>query len=837
MGKATIKAAKGDGLYSVDIIYDTTAFAARKAMLEQRIAAAVAELVSLESRKITAALDENTAAVQLDFAISEKDLKLVEEAAQQWREELAMLQSIEAAIKSTKARKLEATVALQTLLKTPPDPRTVDAWCVDCSDDLTGDVGTIEIAGEEEKGVVIVPGFESAVYDATRDGLLRKREHCGPAEVFLAGAMLPGWQKWNDTYRNGTITAMSSDNCTVALDGQTSTHQGLNINLVAVVTAAFTYMDCHADAFEVGDRVIVRLQQGQDWLAADVIGFESNPKACPGGITHISQAGVRSAWEKKADVLIEKTIRDAKWLAHGNHYWYGSDGTVLSWFGPNGRYSIGPSTFGRVRVGDVICSQLPYPLAFGATFDRVTQVLDDTPQIIGASQYGGLWDIAALEGITATAVYSNGKIIASSRAGSRVCGAWIYQGVLVTASAYSHGTLFEAHNLTTHEVKELLYQEHRIDFSYATNGVPMGDMVIRAAHNTTPWRAKGDGSIAKVERYVTTWEGEENQALQIFLTAQMSGGGWDDIAVTAAGGPPTGSTTTSFSRFGIISNSYNHEPFGSDIDSSRSATAVITDYYMDQEFNATVHITSGGHSRETDLVMRLDGGYYGVGLYEKTGWYTVDISVGGGPTFNFSTHSEETAGAPGGLGGGYIPISSSTTASGESLCLMDMRFGLYIYRTDSGSSGYNGGMTLEDIARWVNYDEEGSGHNSSVRQWYCETPQGGAVLLHSDTLAARAVSTGVSYIGDWMTEETTTVEGNVPVYIEDFNRFGENKILISPLPWAVKDPRGLVATCFEFWKVVDHGDDPDTIEPAAAVNFVDGIEQNLVTSPLPIGVV
>jgi len=125
-----------------------------------------------------------------------------------------------------------------------------------------------------------------------------------PEQLFFNVATLPGWQKWMPMYRVGTITSISYEDDTASVDldearssatgigssGSPTTNtdwggpegdprglrvnQGMPLDQIPVV-----YMECNADAFEVGDRVLVEFVD-QDWDGARVIGFESNPKPC-----------------------------------------------------------------------------------------------------------------------------------------------------------------------------------------------------------------------------------------------------------------------------------------------------------------------------------------------------------------------------------------------------------------------------------------------------------------------------------------------------------------------------------------------------------------------------
>lgn len=161
----------------------------------------------------------------------------------------------------------------------PGDP-TIGAWCADLTEDLSGDVGTIEVPGE--RGAVnIHPGYDDAgAYDEDRDGQLFPAVAQTPAQCFFNLAMLPGWQKWKPTFRYGTITAMSEATCSITLDDAESSQQELDINdNLALNGVGFDYMDCDQLAFEVGDKVLVKFE-GQDRAAPKVVGFKDNPAAC-----------------------------------------------------------------------------------------------------------------------------------------------------------------------------------------------------------------------------------------------------------------------------------------------------------------------------------------------------------------------------------------------------------------------------------------------------------------------------------------------------------------------------------------------------------------------------
>lgn len=164
-----------------------------------------------------------------------------------------------------------------------PEDETISAWCADYSEQLIGDVGTIEIDGEKNN-VLIRPGYtDSAAHIPSRDGQLQNIMAMTPEQAFYNMAMAPGWKKWMPTYRIGTITSIAGDICSVNIDaavsqivnaGSKSINESNTLSNVDIV-----YMDCNGAAFQEGDRVVVQFY-GQDFDAPKVIGFEKEPKEC-----------------------------------------------------------------------------------------------------------------------------------------------------------------------------------------------------------------------------------------------------------------------------------------------------------------------------------------------------------------------------------------------------------------------------------------------------------------------------------------------------------------------------------------------------------------------------
>lgn len=154
------------------------------------------------------------------------------------------------------------------------------AWCTTLTEDLAPGQypATLEIPGESALILIAPNGRAWTPFD----GRLRAREIMSPEQAYFNAAILPGWQKDKPTYRWGTITAINidADTADVSLAAATSSAQDLNINPSSTLSAVpVVYMTCNAEAFEVGDHVVVQFL-GQDWSDPRVIGFLDNPRPC-----------------------------------------------------------------------------------------------------------------------------------------------------------------------------------------------------------------------------------------------------------------------------------------------------------------------------------------------------------------------------------------------------------------------------------------------------------------------------------------------------------------------------------------------------------------------------
>jgi len=286
MGRGTVISGGTDGEYQVSIDYgsqDAQEIIARLqdrqteilqtvSDLEAELASVQSDLVAANSRLSTAISDYNN-----DNDLSQpvkdatQDLLYFRSREQQLVAELKVQNAMHADL----GKEIER---LQSLDLT----ETKTAWCVDFTESASGEVALLDI-NSDTQATVIAPGGRA---HAVGDGVMVDRHVQSGAQLFFNVATLPGTQKHLPTYRAATITAINEadDTCDVSLDAATSTEQNININQSSTLTdVPVDYMTCDAEAFEVGDRVVVEFF-AQNWATPTVIGFLSNPRPCGGDL-------------------------------------------------------------------------------------------------------------------------------------------------------------------------------------------------------------------------------------------------------------------------------------------------------------------------------------------------------------------------------------------------------------------------------------------------------------------------------------------------------------------------------------------------------------------------
>lgn len=407
MGKATITGGGTDGLYTVDMDYGRALATARAAKLLTRITALGPQITEAQ-----AAYDAQLAVVAAQGVLTNEAIDAYVLATRispnpaDWADERAAYDAAATKLLTEKAKLAPLLAKLQDLQSTQaqlnkergywqsvPVEETRAAWCVDYTEDAAGEVATVDIPGESDR-ILIAPGGRAQV---STDGELVAREVQDPNQVFWNAAVLPGWQKFKPTYRVGTITALDleGDTADVALDEAVSSAQSLPINRFSTLTAVpVVYMTCNAQAFEVGDRVVVEFP-GMTWDNPRVIGFVSNPKPClvwpdyvlyridlnqsawanTGTIQVFNQvsgspliySGIESALEgtRALEIFVDdSTIQGVPFVSglssdFGNlSIWTGSENTIPALTGGTNQISAPPCTSYDISVGSTFTVKL-----------------------------------------------------------------------------------------------------------------------------------------------------------------------------------------------------------------------------------------------------------------------------------------------------------------------------------------------------------------------------------------------------------------------------------------------------------------------------------------------
>ena len=285
MGRGTIVSGGTDGQYVIDMDYGTARADQLITYLETTIANLDTAIANAESAASTASVSLTAALSALNSAIvtyngdeSEENRATLDAATEAAAESATANDKATVKVTSLKYQKMALESRLASVEAIDTTERAT-VWCVDLTEDASGTVGTIEINGEGNQGVLIVPEGRAP---EDSDGWMRARAIQSAEQAFYNAAILPGWQKYAPTYRTGTISNIDYDNdtCTVTLDAATSSAQDLGINQAGLLEGVdVEYMNCNAKAFDNNDAVVVQFV-GQSWASPKVIGFVSNPKPC-----------------------------------------------------------------------------------------------------------------------------------------------------------------------------------------------------------------------------------------------------------------------------------------------------------------------------------------------------------------------------------------------------------------------------------------------------------------------------------------------------------------------------------------------------------------------------
>ena len=295
MGKGRIVSGGTDGLYTVELLHNRERIQAEIEFLTTKLAELQTELDALELERDGFVAERNAIATEIDTAIAnaeEGEIPDVEALLVELAQMSARIQAQDVRIGMIQGRMLEARKRKEMLEAVPADP-VQQAWCADFTEDLAGEVATVEVPAEGVVGQFLTwrraqirPGYAGrSNYSAARDGQMFHRDGQVGYQAYFNAAILPGVQRWRPQYRVGVIDSINraADTCTLTIQGEDSSAQALLIDppdlQYTKAGVPIEYMNCDSVAFEVGDRVLVEFT-GRDWDQPKVIGFESNPRPC-----------------------------------------------------------------------------------------------------------------------------------------------------------------------------------------------------------------------------------------------------------------------------------------------------------------------------------------------------------------------------------------------------------------------------------------------------------------------------------------------------------------------------------------------------------------------------
>ena len=295
MGKGVITAnINGEGLYTIDYIYNAQAILDRIAALDKNLQI----IEKIDRPQIEASISIQTQvwyeakqALDLAIGLGEPEEVIYEKTANM-NEEWRKIQELETTLANTIVQMVSIENTISHLKSKAIEKKSVSAWCTDYSINIPIGtvVGTMEFPGEGpdvKKPVIIQPGTTSDAnfeYDASRDGILTQGYALTAARVFYTLAILPGWQRWTPLYRLATIASVDKEADTVNFHFQNikSSYHGLDTiptGEIYQTDIPVDYMGINADAFVAGDNVVVAITStGELTYSYKVIGFEKEPR-------------------------------------------------------------------------------------------------------------------------------------------------------------------------------------------------------------------------------------------------------------------------------------------------------------------------------------------------------------------------------------------------------------------------------------------------------------------------------------------------------------------------------------------------------------------------------
>jgi hypothetical protein len=363
MGKALINSHLGDGRYSITYYRDVTWAEKRMAVLEKlkndldlkiygpNGLSEGMEALQSEIDALLAAFDDALAAwgacvSQMppcaDRASYEQEVNAISKAILEVRGQYAILAAQKAEAKAAQLSAIYEIGYLNSSAKSK-EAEVTEAWCCDrhpiAPYTLVGTIETYGVTQDARGGFLpdakinVYPAYGgTAAYNAARDGkIVPASSNSTAATINNYAQFLYAAITYNPRYASAIVTGKSGDTLTVELRGAALDQMAPSGEIfasgalpVTLTNVTVYYMNCGANAFALGDWVIVKFS-GNGMQNPVVIGFASNPKACP-------QEPV--AWRYNSGIY-DPVV--PTWTATGGtmmtHVWVGYSGLTCSFMG------------------------------------------------------------------------------------------------------------------------------------------------------------------------------------------------------------------------------------------------------------------------------------------------------------------------------------------------------------------------------------------------------------------------------------------------------------------------------------------------------------------------
>jgi len=309
MGKATILQSLGSGHYRIRVEFENAKVEARLTIIDQQITELTTKLAELATQKQAAKDQFNADSAALNFYLNNTTFEEYQNNPQPMNALTAELYKSRLAydviLGQERREKLKKTGIEKDKLylsKYCPKDFEAFAWCVAFKENLSGIIKTIECDYLLERDVITNQirndtGFWLPATAEAPDSQLQHPMASGVHANWFNLAMYPALQKDKGHYRIATITSLNkpANTCNLSFDGYYNIHEHttqliddkpivpkFDVNgaqQINYIDANIVYMTCNAEAFEVGDRVIVDLHLGVG--VPTVVGFYENPRQCP----------------------------------------------------------------------------------------------------------------------------------------------------------------------------------------------------------------------------------------------------------------------------------------------------------------------------------------------------------------------------------------------------------------------------------------------------------------------------------------------------------------------------------------------------------------------------